>query len=146
MQWSSSAVKMFFLHEMERTITLHPTFLGPYVHEYLDARLKADVEGTNTGNFFIICVLDDLKYSDGRVLPSSGFAEYIVHYRAVVWRPFKGEALDGVVTSVLYNGFFVDVGPLSVFVSKQVSSVYVNCFSLPETLNSLPDDTIRYCV
>lgn len=84
---------MFFLHEMERTITLHPSFFGPRIHEYLTKRLMADVEGTNTGNFYIVCVMDTYDISEGRVVPGSGFAEYTVHYRAVVWRPFKGETV-----------------------------------------------------
>lgn len=85
---------MFFLHEMERTITLHPSFFGPRVNEYLTKRLMADVEGTNTGNYYIVAVLDAHQISEGRVVPGSGFAEYTVHYRAVVWRPFKGETVS----------------------------------------------------
>jgi DNA-directed RNA polymerase II subunit RPB7 len=27
------------------------------------------------------------------VLPGSGHAEYIVHYKAIVWRPYKGEVV-----------------------------------------------------
>lgn len=84
---------MFFLHELERTITLHPSFFGPRVHDYLTQRLMADVEGSNTGNYYIVCVLDTYDISEGRVVPGSGFAEYTVHYRAVVWRPFKGETV-----------------------------------------------------
>jgi len=84
---------MFFLHEMERTIQLHPSFFGPRIHDYLTKRLMSDVEGTNTGNFYIVCVMDTYDISEGRVVPGSGFAEYTVHYRAVVWRPFKGETV-----------------------------------------------------
>jgi DNA-directed RNA polymerase II subunit RPB7 len=45
-------------------------------------------------------------------------------FQAVVWRPFKGEVCDGMVSSVVSNGFFVDVGPLNVFVSKAVSFLF----------------------
>lgn len=70
-------------------------------------------------------------------------AEFIVRYRAIVYRPFKGETVDGVVgnvnkvrpvlacprplrkLNVLYHpqqmGFFAEVGPLNVFVSSHVS-------------------------
>ncbi len=37
--------------------------------------------------------MDTYDISEGRVLPSSGVAEYTIHYRAVVWRPFKGETV-----------------------------------------------------
>ena len=33
---------------------------------------------------------------------------------AVVFRPFKGEVLDAVVTTVNKMGFFAEVGPLQV--------------------------------
>ncbi|KAF2836504.1 DNA-directed RNA polymerase II 19 kDa polypeptide [Patellaria atrata CBS 101060] len=116
---------MFFLHEMERTILIHPSFFGPRMRDYIDTQLLHDVEGKNAGSYFIICVMEGYHVSEGRVVPGSSHAEYTVHYRAVVWRPFKGEVvngklkqLDGIVTSVVETGFFVDVGPISAFVAK----------------------------
>ena len=84
---------MFFLYELERVITLHPSFFGPKVKEYLTNRLLDDVEGTCTGQYYIICVMDTYDISEGRVVPGSAVAEYTVHYRAVVWRPFRGETV-----------------------------------------------------
>jgi len=96
-QWSHpqncTTSEMFFLYELERTITLHPSFFGPRVKEYLTNRLLEDVEGTCTGQYYIICVMDAYDISEGRVIPGSAVAEYTVHYRAVVWRPFKGETV-----------------------------------------------------
>lgn len=86
---------MFFLHDMEQTITLHPSYFGPHVNDYLTKRLMTDVEGTNSGNYFIICILDAYDISEGKIVPGSGYAEYTVHYRAVIWRPFKGETVSG---------------------------------------------------
>lgn len=85
--------EMFFLHELERVITLPPYRFGPHVEECLKNKLLEDVEGTCTGQYYIICVIDPYKISEGRVLPSSGVAEYTINYRAVVWRPFKGETV-----------------------------------------------------
>ncbi|KAK8181674.1 DNA-directed RNA polymerase II 19 kDa polypeptide [Phyllosticta capitalensis] len=107
---------MFFLHELERTITLHPSFLGPNVHEYIEERLKQDVEGIQIENYFIICVMDSQDKSEGRVMPGTGYIEYNVHFKAIVWRPFKGEIMDGIVTAVHDSGFFVEIGPLNGFV------------------------------
>ncbi|KAL8760799.1 MAG: hypothetical protein Q9184_003039 [Pyrenodesmia sp. 2 TL-2023] len=84
---------MFFLHELERTVTLHPSFFGPRAKEFLKTRLYEDVEGTCTGQYYIVCILDSFIISEGRVVPGSGVAEYTIQYRAVVWRPFKGETL-----------------------------------------------------
>ena len=86
-------IDMFFLHRLERTITLHPSFFGPRIKEYLTNKLLQDVEGTCTGSFYIICCLDSFEFSEGRVVPGSAVAEYTVSYRAVVWRPFRGETV-----------------------------------------------------
>lgn len=120
-------------------ISLHPSFFGPRVKEYLTTKLFDDVEGTCTGQYYIVCVVDAFDISEGRVVPGSGLAEYTIRYRAVVWKPFKGEIvrncgtyssqyrltlraqqLDALVTSVNRQGFFADVGPLPVFVSNHV--------------------------
>ncbi|KAK6338208.1 DNA-directed RNA polymerase II subunit [Orbilia blumenaviensis] len=111
---------MFFLYDLERTITLHPFYFGPHMREYLINKLLTDVEGTCTGRYYIICVLDAYNISMGKILPGSGLAEFTISYRAVVWRPFKGETVDGVVTAVSKLGFFANVGPLPVFVSTHL--------------------------
>lgn len=100
---------MYFLHDLERTITLHPSFFGPRVKEYLTNRLHEDVEGTCTGQYYIICVMDTYDISEGRVVPGSAVAEYTVRYRAIVWRPFKGETVGPIYCAVecsepVYNG------------------------------------------
>lgn len=84
---------MFFLHDLERQITLHPSFFGSRTREYLTERLFADVEGTCTGEYYIVCVMDTFEISLGRVVPGSGLAEYTINYRAIVWKPFKGETV-----------------------------------------------------
>lgn len=109
---------MFFLHELNRTITLHPSYFDAQAESTIKAKLLQDVEGTNTGEYYVVCVVDMTDVSEARVLPGTAFAEYTVHYRAVVWRPFRGEVTDGSVSAVVPNGFFVEVGPLNVFVSK----------------------------
>jgi len=43
-----------------------------------------------------------------------------MRFSAIVFRPFKGEVLDAIVTVVNKLGFFAEVGPLQVFVSKHV--------------------------
>lgn len=84
---------MFFIHFLERVLTLHPSFFGPQVKEYLINRLTEDVEGTCTGDYYIVCVMDTFNISEGRVIPGSGVAEYTIVYRAIVWKPFKGETV-----------------------------------------------------
>lgn len=85
---------MYFLHELEQIITLHPSFFGPRVREYLTQKLYEDVEGTCNGSFYTICVVDIVDFSEGKVVSGTGVAEYTVRYRCVVWKPFKHEAVS----------------------------------------------------
>lgn len=85
--------KMFFLHNLERRVTLHPSYFGRNMHELVTTKLVKDVEGTCAGDYYIIAIMDTFDVSEGRILPGSGLAEFTVGYRAVVWRPFKGEVV-----------------------------------------------------
>ena len=68
---------------------------------YLESKLYLDVEGTCSGQFgYIIAVVSILDIGKGMVLPASGQAEFVTRYRAIVFKPFKGEVVDGVVNNV----------------------------------------------
>ena len=112
---------MFFVKVLEHRIHLHPSFFGAQASDYILDQLYRDREGSNTGTMMIVAIIDVDDISEPKIVPGSGYAEYDVSYRAIVWRPFRGEVVDGLVSSVVNNGFFVDVGGLSVFVSKAVS-------------------------
>jgi DNA-directed RNA polymerase II subunit RPB7 len=91
---------MFFLKELEKTIQLHPSYFGPGIRNWIHRELLTKEEGSSTGKFTIVCILDSFEISDGVVIPGSGFAEYIVHYKAIVWRPYKGEVVGEAKISV----------------------------------------------
>ncbi|KAF2270573.1 DNA-directed RNA polymerase II 19 kDa polypeptide [Lojkania enalia] len=111
---------MFFFKELEKTIQLHPSYFGPLIRSHIHRELLTKEEGSSTGKFTIVCILDNFEISDGQVMAGSGSAEYTVHYKAIVWRPYKGEVVDGVVTSVMRSGFFVDCGSLQAFVGRNM--------------------------
>jgi DNA-directed RNA polymerase II subunit RPB7 len=112
---------MFFLKTLSRTMTLHPSFFNPMIQEYLQNELLRSVEGNLQGDYYVICVLDNnLNISRGMVIPGTGRVEYTINYRAVCFKPFRGEVVDGMVSSVIKTGFFVEVGPLLAFVSDAV--------------------------
>lgn len=90
---TTKSIAMFFLYNLERQVTLHPSYFGKNMHELVTGKLLKDVEGTCTGRYFIITIMDTFNISEGRILPGSGLAEFTVGYRAVVWRPFKGETV-----------------------------------------------------
>ena len=57
---------------------------------------------------FVIAVTTIDNIGAGMILASRGFVKYPVKYKAIVFRPFKGEVVDAVVTQVnkvssLYN-------------------------------------------
>lgn len=85
---------MFFLKEEAKVITLHPSYFGPNMREYLITRLNEEEEGRCTGDHFVVCVMDMVDIGEGRVIPSSGNAEYTIKYRAIIWKPFRGETVS----------------------------------------------------
>ncbi|KAJ1950037.1 DNA-directed RNA polymerase II subunit [Linderina macrospora] len=112
---------MFFHKELNHTITLHPSFLGPQMKTFVTDKLYRDVEGTCTGRYgYIVAVIAILEIKMGRILPGTGSAEFDVRYSAIVFKPYKNEVVDAVVSTVNKMGFFADVGPLQVFVSQHL--------------------------
>merc|ERR1712021_220040 len=55
---------------------------------------------------------------DGEILSGRGLCRFPIKYKAIVFRPFKGEVVDGVVTQVNKVGLMVDVGPMGCFISS----------------------------
>ncbi|KAJ1958992.1 hypothetical protein GGI12_004574, partial [Dipsacomyces acuminosporus] len=107
--------------ELSHTITLHPSFLGPQMKNFVTEKLYRDVEGTCTGRYgYIVAVIAILEIKMGKILPGTGAAEFDVRYSAIVYKPFKNEVVDAVVSTVNKMGFFADVGPLQVFVSQHL--------------------------
>lgn len=116
-------VGMFFVKQLSLAVTLPPSALGGDMPARLRQQLLHDVEGTCTGRFgYVICVLNWSQIDSGKglVMNNSGNAKFDVKYTALVWRPFKGEVVDGIVSSVNSMGFFADVGPLSIFISRHL--------------------------
>ncbi|KAG2374569.1 hypothetical protein C9374_010588 [Naegleria lovaniensis] len=110
---------MFFLVDLDKNIRLHPKFFGPELTRTLRARLQNDVEGQCTGRTgYIVSVTEITKIGQGKIGESSGYATFPINYKAVVFKPFKGEVCDATVTKVTKVGFFANVGPLPVFVSR----------------------------
>lgn len=113
---------MFFVHNLERELFLHPSFFDAHAQQNIRDKLHMDMEGKIIGEMMVVTIIEIDEISEPKLVPGTGMARYDVSYRAIVWRPFKGEVVDGMVSSVLANGFFVDVGGLNVFVSKAVSA------------------------
>lgn len=92
---------MFFVKEEERIVTLHPSFFGPHAQKYLWNELVKDVEGKLISDYYVIAVLENHSSSEGKIIPGAGRADYTLHYRAICWRPFKGEVVGLCVSHVI---------------------------------------------
>lgn len=87
--------------QLTHTIVLHPSYFGPQTQPYLESKLYADVEGTCTGKHgYIISVLGISEHGSGNIQPGTGMAEFQVKYSAIVFKPFKGQVVEGLVGNV----------------------------------------------
>ena len=112
---------MFLLKQLSRELLLHPMHFGPKLHDIIRLRLIEEVEGASLGKHGYVITVTEVRDEDigkGVIEDNSGHVCFNVKYRAILFRPFKNEVLDAVVTVVNPLGFFADVGPLQVFVSR----------------------------
>ncbi|ERE79369.1 DNA-directed RNA polymerase II subunit RPB7-like protein [Cricetulus griseus] len=94
-------LKMFYHISLEHEILLHPRYFGPNLLNTVKQKLFTEVEGTCTGKYgFVIAVTTIDNIGAGVIQPGRGFVLYPVKYKAIVFRPFKGEVVDAVVTQV----------------------------------------------
>lgn len=92
---------------LEHEILLHPRYFGPQLLETVKQKLYTEVEGTCTGKYgFVIAVTTIDQIGSGVIQPGQGFVVYPVKYKAIVFRPFKGEVLDAVVKQINKVGVF----------------------------------------
>ena len=112
---------MFFLKDLTHKVQLQPECFGPQLQSHLKDRLLRDIEGTCSGRYgYIISILSIKEISHGSVIEGIGSAEFQVRYQAIVFKPFKGEVVDALVTTVNKMVFFAEVGPLNIFVSNHL--------------------------
>ncbi|THU73637.1 hypothetical protein C4D60_Mb04t24940 [Musa balbisiana] len=115
---------MFFHITLERNMQLHPRHFGPHLRDKLVAKLMKDVEGTCSGRHgFVVAITGVEDIGKGLIREGTGFVTFPVKYQAVVFRPFKGEILEAVVTMVNKMGFFAEAGPVQIFVSNHVCGI-----------------------
>eukprot|EP00180_Rhodochaete_pulchella_P000658 Plantae.Rhodophyta-Rhodochaete_pulchella.ctg14892.p1 GENE.Plantae.Rhodophyta-Rhodochaete_pulchella.ctg14892~~Plantae.Rhodophyta-Rhodochaete_pulchella.ctg14892.p1 ORF type:complete len:217 (+),score=31.59 Plantae.Rhodophyta-Rhodochaete_pulchella.ctg14892:1702-2352(+) len=113
---------MFFMVKMERRMHVHPRFFNSRLKQTLQQRLCMEVEGTAAGTYgFVVSVvgLDKAQpFPPGHLDEVTGNAIFALKYDALVFRPFKGQVLDAVVTRVMQLGLYAEAGPMTIFVSK----------------------------
>lgn len=115
---------------------LHPRHFGARLREKLVSKLMKDVEGTCSGRHgFVVAVTGIDDVGKGLIREGTGFVTFNVKYQCVVFRPFKGEILEAVVTMVNKMGFFAEAGPVQIFVSNHL---------IPDDMEFQSGDTPNY--
>jgi len=77
---------------------------------------------------FVVHIVKIEDVSAGRIEDSTGQATYKIKFTAIVFRPFRNEVMDAVVSASLNYGFFCRAGPLNIFVSRHLMPEDVNHF------------------
>lgn len=109
---------MFFHVVLEKKLQLHPRSFGPHMRDTLIGQLVAEVEGTCSGKHgYVVAVTKVESIGQGMLVEGTPLVTFNIRYRSVVFRPFKGEILDALVTVVNKVGFFAEAGPVRIFVS-----------------------------
>ncbi|KAK0961538.1 DNA-directed RNA polymerase II subunit [Friedmanniomyces endolithicus] len=88
---------MFFVKLLQDTLPLHPSYFGAASQQYITDLLYARNEGKNTGTMMIIAIIDIDDISEAKIMPGTGMAMFDISYRAIIWRPFRGEVVDGLM-------------------------------------------------
>jgi DNA-directed RNA polymerase II subunit RPB7 len=125
---------MYFLISDKKSVAMRPCDLGPFFDPRVEARLRYDLEGSLSKNHDgnVVHITRILEKSKPRVQDGTGFAIVDVTFEAIVFRPFKNEVIDCVVSEVTRLGFFASFGPMKVFVSK-------SC--IPDDIQFQPDSS-----
>ncbi|KHG00810.1 DNA-directed RNA polymerase II subunit RPB7 [Gossypium arboreum] len=98
---------------------LHPRHFGRNLRENIVSKLMKDVEGTRSGRHgFVVAITGIENVGKGLIRDGAGFVTFPVKYQCIVFRPFKGEILEAVVTKM---GFFAEAGPVQIFVSNHLT-------------------------
>ena len=103
---------------LDKTIKIEPKDLDANLEDVIAKKLWRVTKGTWNGkNGYIIDIIEVSSIDDGIVLDTSGDVQFNVKYTALVFKPKKGDVLDGVVTNVNQNSIVVSVGPQSVMIA-----------------------------
>lgn len=136
---------MYYIISLEHEVLLHPRYFGPKLIETVKQKLFTEVEGTCTGKYgFVVAVTNIESIGSGVILSSRGFVQYPIKYKAIVYKPFKGEVVDGIVTNVNKVGIYTEVGPMTCFISRYsiAGDMEFDPESNPPCYKSAEEDTL----
>lgn len=111
---------MFFRVAAFKTLLVPPQDLGQKLqHSLLLDMLKAAVEGQHIPYVGRVVAVVDLFLNQVEAkIVDSGDAAIVINYEAIVFKLFKDEYVDVVVSEVTAEGFYATAGPATVYVPK----------------------------
>mmetsp|Transcript_77218 Transcript_77218/g.174677 ORF Transcript_77218/g.174677 Transcript_77218/m.174677 type:complete len:180 (+) Transcript_77218:111-650(+) len=110
---------MFYVTDMYTYLLVKPEYLGPGYHDYIEDLLRQKEEGRVVEKYGLVIAIATCSAIDkGKLQEGTGLIMVPMKYKAVVLQLFKNEVVDVEVVEVNKLGFFGEVGPVRVFVSK----------------------------
>ena len=110
---------MFYLNERATKVTIPPAALDRNLGPAIKERVVSQVVGTLSGKHGLtLAVVKYTKIVQTKVT-DTGSVLFTCRFVALVCRPTEQEVLVGKVGEVAEFGFFVEAGPLSVFVAEK---------------------------
>lgn len=112
MFWEVTLVERVRIQPMKLANDLTETTVGD--------ELKKRVEGRITPETGIILAVQNIEsIGNGIISARSGFANFEVKYRALLFRPHKDQIVDAVIVGVTENGIRADAGPMELFIARK---------------------------
>lgn len=109
---------MFFEIRFVHSVRVPPRHLGAKLRTVVAQLVRSELEGTFIPDYgYIVCIVGTEKAGKPLVEDNTVFVRVPVEVKAIVFRPFKNEIVEGVVTNVSDIGCFVQVGCMDVFIS-----------------------------
>ena len=111
---------MFFLTNLTKELSLLPQDLGIDIRELISKKIR-ELEGNVIGDHgYIVAIVKFERSGTGTVENDTGNVNFKIAYEAITYKPIKGEIIKAIPFFVNDHGFFCNVGPLQIFVSKHM--------------------------
>eukprot|EP01091_Cochliopodium_minus_P020967 TRINITY_DN936_c0_g1_i1.p1 TRINITY_DN936_c0_g1~~TRINITY_DN936_c0_g1_i1.p1 ORF type:complete len:173 (-),score=50.65 TRINITY_DN936_c0_g1_i1:90-608(-) len=108
---------MFFTVQLKKTIELTPQHFVGDLKKTIQRRLHQEEEGKCVQNYgYVIAIIRVNFIGKGKIRAGTGSAYFNVKYTAMVFKPFKGEIIDGIIYEIHNIGFGATIGPTTVFI------------------------------
>lgn len=111
---------MFFVVHVEKYIAVPPDSLGPNLFNFISGRLNQLLGVCTIKHGYLITIFKIESIANG-VVNAGGEGVFTVAFKGLVYRPFKGEVCDALVSAVERVGVELAVGCLKILIPHTVA-------------------------